>query len=120
MAIRWARSTFLAVAGKKAPALTVASLAMIMCRRPATVPTPQTTPAAGRPPQSAYISHAGPQADFQPEAVRVQEQRDPLASGQPPFGVLAVDGRRPAPLLDRLGVDRQSLDRLGQGGTGMR
>jgi hypothetical protein len=33
MAICWARITFLAVRGKKAPAFTVASLAMIITRR---------------------------------------------------------------------------------------
>ena len=55
-AIAWARSTFLIVIGKKAPAFTVASLAMIMTRRPATRPIPVTTPAAGAPPHSSYIS----------------------------------------------------------------
>ena len=54
-AIRWARSTFFAVIGKNAPALTVASLATIMNRRPATVPMPVTTLADGAPPQSPYI-----------------------------------------------------------------
>src|SRR5579884_2201259 len=44
--------------GKKAPAFTVASLAMSMTRRPATVPMPVTTPAAGAPPQSRYMFQA--------------------------------------------------------------
>ena len=35
------------VMGKNAPAFTVASLAMSMTRRPATMPMPETTPAAG-------------------------------------------------------------------------
>src|SRR5437870_1056916 len=44
--------------GKKAPALTVASLAMIMTRRRDTVPMPVTTPAEGAPPQSWYMFQA--------------------------------------------------------------
>src|SRR5436305_417403 len=43
----WARSTFLAVIGKNAPAFTVASFAMIITRRSLTVPTPVMTPADG-------------------------------------------------------------------------
>ena len=43
------------VIGKKAPALTVASLATTITRRPATRPIPVTTPAAGAPPHSSYI-----------------------------------------------------------------
>ncbi len=58
MAMRWARSTFLLVIGKNAPAFTVASLAMTMTRRPATMPMPVTTPADGAPPQSRYMFHA--------------------------------------------------------------
>src|SRR5262249_14718990 len=57
-AMRWARNTFLQVIGKKAPAFTVASLAMTMRRRPATVPMPVTTPADGALPHSWYIFHA--------------------------------------------------------------
>src|SRR5262249_9431714 len=44
--------------GKKAPALTVASLAMTMTSRPCTRPTPVTTPAEGAPPHSRYMPHA--------------------------------------------------------------
>ena len=44
-AIRCARNTFFAVEGKKAPALTVASLATIICRREPTDPIAVTTPA---------------------------------------------------------------------------
>ena len=58
MAIRWARRTFLQVIGKKAPALTVASLAIIIARRPEIVPMPVATPADGAPPHSVYISYA--------------------------------------------------------------
>src|SRR6185437_3615732 len=54
----WQRSTFLAVMGKKAPALTVASLAMTMVQRPATRPRSQTTPAATAPPHSSYMPQA--------------------------------------------------------------
>src|SRR6185437_13787171 len=57
-AMVWQRSTFLAVMGKKAPALTVASLAMTMVQRPATRPRPQTTPAATAPPHSSYRPQA--------------------------------------------------------------
>ena len=53
-----ARRTFFAVMGKKAPALTVASLAMIMQSRPETRPSPVTTPAPGAPPYSPYIPYA--------------------------------------------------------------
>ncbi len=55
IAIRWERSTFLHVMGKKAPALMVASLAMIITCRPATLPIPHTTLADGDPPHSWYI-----------------------------------------------------------------
>ena len=65
---------------------------MIMCRRPAIVPTPQTTPAAGAPPHSVYISHAGPQADFKKPSVRVDQLLDPLASRKASFFVLPLDG----------------------------
>src|SRR5579885_1287605 len=54
----WERMTFLAVIGKKAPAFTVASLAMIMQSRPATRPNPVITPAAGAPPHSSYMPKA--------------------------------------------------------------
>ena len=54
----WARITFLAVMGKKAPAFTVASLAMTMTSRPATRPRPVTTPRAGAPPHSSYMPKA--------------------------------------------------------------
>src|SRR6185437_308286 len=57
-AMAWQRSTFLAVMGKKAPALTVASLAMTMVQRPAIWPRPQTTPAATAPPHSSYMPQA--------------------------------------------------------------
>src|SRR5262245_44390651 len=56
--MRWARSTFLQVIGKNAPAFTVASLAITITRRPETVPIPVTTPADGAPPHSEYMSHA--------------------------------------------------------------
>ena len=41
--------------GKKAPAFTVASLAMIMHGMPATLPMPATAPAAGTLPHCSYI-----------------------------------------------------------------
>ena len=56
-AMVWARITFLAVMGKKAPAFTVASLATIIQSRPAMRPIPVITPPAGAPPHSSYIPH---------------------------------------------------------------
>ena len=56
MAMFCARMTFFAVIGKKAPAFTVASLAMIMNMRPQTRARPVRVPAAGAPPHSSYIS----------------------------------------------------------------
>src|SRR5262245_7742771 len=58
----WARMIFLQVIGKNAPAFTVASLAMIMQRRPWTRPMPVTAPAAGAPPCSAYMPWAAQRA----------------------------------------------------------
>ena len=58
MAMFCARITFFAVIGKNAPALTVASLAISMNRRSWMRPRPVTTPAAGAPPHSSYISQA--------------------------------------------------------------
>jgi len=49
---------FFTVIGKKAPAFTVASLAMSMNDRPATRAMPQMTLAAGAPPHSSYIFQA--------------------------------------------------------------
>ena len=92
MAIRCARSTFLAVAGKNAPAFTVASLAMIMCRRPAIVPMPQTTPAAGAPPHSAYISQPAHRPSSSQGVSASSSSFKPVAGEQPPLGVLPLDG----------------------------
>ena len=91
-AIRWARSTFLAVVGKKAPALTVASLAMIMSRRPATWPMPETTPAAGAPPQSAYISQAAHRPSSKKRVPGSIKPVDALAGREPALGVLPFNG----------------------------
>ena len=97
----------MAVAGKKAPALTVASLAMTICRRPATRPTPQTTPAAGAPPYAEYISHADHWPTSKTEvpgstslAIRSREVSRPFlcwraaASGPPPSSILATSAAR--------------------------
>ena len=94
--MRWARSTFLAVAGKNAPAFTVASLAMIMCRRPAIVPMPVMTPAAGAPPQSAYIPQAAHRPSSKNVRARIDQLFDPLAGSQAMLFVLPLDGRLPA------------------------
>ena len=53
--MRCARSTFLQVMGKNAPAFTVASLATTITRRPPTCATPVTTPPDGAPPHSGYM-----------------------------------------------------------------
>ena len=100
MAMRWARSTFLQVIGKNAPALTVASLAMIMTRRPATVPMPVTTPADGAPPHSAYMPQAAHRPSSKKVGAGVDEPGDALAGGEPALLVLAVDGLRAAALAD--------------------
>ena len=57
-AMRCARITFFVVAGKNAPAFTVASLATIMHGTPSTLPIPVTTPAAGIFPHCSYILYA--------------------------------------------------------------
>ncbi len=98
--MRWARSTFLHVIGKNAPAFTVASLAMIMTRRPETVPMPVTTPADGAPPHSAYMFHAAHRPSSKKSVLGVDEPGDPLAGGEPALLVLAVDGLRAAALPD--------------------
>ena len=90
MAMRWARSTFLTVIGKNAPAFTVASLAMIITRRPATSPMPVTTPADGAPPHSGVHVPGGPQAELE-ERAGVDQAVDPLAGGEPALLVLPLD-----------------------------
>ena len=94
--MRWARKTFLAVAGKNAPAFTVASLAIIMCRRPLIVPMPVTTPAAGAPPHSAYMPHAAHKPSSKNCGARIDQFLNPLARRQPLFFVLPLDRRLPA------------------------
>ncbi len=54
-AMRWARKIFLQVMGTKAPAFTVASLAMTITVWPATCPMPVSTPAATNFPHCPYI-----------------------------------------------------------------
>ena len=90
--MRWARSTFLQVIGKNAPAFTVASLAMIMTRRPATVPMPVTTPADGAPPHSAYMFHAAHRPSSKKSVFGIEQLGDAFAGGEPALLVLALDG----------------------------
>ena len=54
-AIRCARKSFFTVAGKNAPAFTLASFAMTMHGIPDTFPMPATVPAATMLPHSSYI-----------------------------------------------------------------
>ncbi len=113
--MRWARSTFLAVIGKNAPALTVASLAMIITRRPATVPMPVTTPADGAPPQSAYMLHAAHRPSSKKSDDCVDEPGDAFAGGEAVFIVLAFNGVGAAALQDdsfllaEFGEERRNL-----------
>ena len=57
-AIRWARRTFFVVAGKNAPAFTLASFAITMQGMPTTLPMPAMQPAAGTFPHWGYILYA--------------------------------------------------------------
>ena len=109
MAMRWARSTFLHVIGKNAPAFTVASLAMIIARRPATMPMPVTTPADGAPPHSAYMLPRGPEAEFEEVGFGIDELGDAFAGGEPALLVLALDRLRAAAEADR-GFFRGEVD----------
>src|SRR5437868_2384292 len=98
-AIRWARRTFFTVIGKKAPALTVASLAMIMTCRCATLPIPVTTPADGAPPHSWYMFQAA-QRPSSKKSVCGSRSRDALTGGEAILVVLAFHGGFAAAFLD--------------------
>jgi hypothetical protein len=97
-----ARSTFFAVMGKKAPAFTVASLAMIMQRRPLTRPRPVTTPAPGRSTilgiHAAYAAQRPSSRNSEPSSSRSLK---PLPHRQPPFGVLCFRCPGTPPKTDR-------------------
>ena len=93
--MRCARSTFLHVIGKNAPALTVASLAMIM--------TPPAGDGADAGDDAGRRCSAPRSYIFQPPTGRVRKTRvrdreagDPFAGRQSALGVLAADGLRPA------------------------
>ena len=60
-----------------------------------------------------------PETDFEPKAAWVQRQADPLAGGEPPFGVLTLDRGRATPQPDFFGVGRQLLGEAGQRRTRM-
>ena len=87
--------------GKKAPALTVASLAMTMTSRPATRPTPVTTPAEGAAPVAIHIPR-GPQTEFKEVGAGIDQMDDALARGEPALGVLTFNRFGPASLAYRL------------------
>ena len=95
-AIRWPAAPSWQVVGKNAPAFTVASLAMIMCRRPAMVPTPQITPAAGAAPLGVHLP-AGPQADFKKPRVRVDQLAIRSRAVSRPFSCCRWMALRPPP-----------------------
>ena len=86
-----ARSTFLQVIGKNAPAFTVASLAMTMNRRPHTVPIPVTTAPAGAPPHSLYIPKAGKRRELEKRRAGIDQRSNALACGETSLGVLTLD-----------------------------
>ena len=112
--MRWARSTFLHVMGKKAPALTVASLAMTM-----TMPAGDEADAgddAGRRSAAPVAVHipGGPQAEFKEVGAGVDQAGNAFAGGEPALVVLAVDGLGAAALADRLFFALEWFDLLGE------
>ena len=82
--------TFLVVAGKNAPAFTVASLATIMHGTPSTLPMPVTTPAAGY--FAPLLIHfvCGPEFDLEKRRVLVEQMPNPLAHRQASHFPLAL------------------------------
>ena len=73
---------------------------MIMCRRPAIVPMAVTTPAAGAPPHSPYISHAAHRpssSTCEPGSISRAIRSRAVSR---PFGVLPLDRRRAAAQRD--------------------
>ena len=97
MAIRWARSTFLAVIGKEGAGLHRGVVgddhvppagdradAVRPRRPPARRPTRRTSRQPAHRPSSKK------------RRARIEQLRDPLAGRQPAFGVLPLDGRRAA------------------------
>ena len=95
--------------GKKAPAFTVASLATIMHSRPATLPDARlTTPAAGAPPHSPYISMGCVRDQVPGSSVpSSSKQCQAFANGKPALGALGVRGlwcRRPSRMVAFFGL----------------
>ena len=112
--MRWARSIFLQVIGKKAPALTVASLAMTI-----TVPALDRADAgddAGRRGAAPVAVHAvgGPEAQLEEVGAGVEQTADALAGGEAALGVLALDRLGAAALADRLFLAAERFDHLGE------
>ena len=92
MAISCARRILVMVSGHHAPAFTVASLATITAGRPSILPSPVTTPAAGR---LAVVAVVGDQqADFEEERAGSSSARDALARRHLAGAVLLFDARR--------------------------
>ena len=100
MAIAWARKTFFAVIGKKAPALTVASLAITMTNRPATEPQAGHHPRRGRATPLLIHAEGGKQTQFQELLPGIQEQCQPFSGRQPLFPVLRLGRFCPSALAD--------------------
>ena len=91
IAMFWARITFFEVIGKNAPALTVASLAMIITMRVSIRAIPVITPAAGR--AAPFFVHAMGCIETQfKESAGIGEERDALACRQSPLGMLVFNG----------------------------
>ncbi len=101
------------VIGKNAPALTVASLAMSMTRRPQTVPMPVTTPAAGTAPFPIHPP-GRPQPQLEQRRTRIEQAVDAFAGGEASLGVLAFDGPLPAAGADLLLFAVDAFDQLFQ------
>ena len=78
------------MAGKNAPAFTVASLAMIMHGTPATFPMPATAPAAGMLPHCSIHFVGGPKPEFEEGRTLDRAAGDALAREQTSHLVLAI------------------------------
>ena len=77
------------VSGKQAPALTVASLATTITRRPWTEPITVTHARGWRPAPLLVHLVGGPETKLEHRRARVEQGCDPLAGRLSPLGVLA-------------------------------
>ncbi len=95
-AMRWARKTFFAVAGKNAPAFTVASLAIDHLPSPADRADARHHTRRRRTAPLGIHAPCRPQAKFQKRRAGIDQLFNPLACRKPAFFVLPVDRRLPA------------------------